>query len=361
MTNCALVDATIEFEHLQSIDSGELQKEILLNAHDDIHDSVSAQLDFEIQYVGDPILKSEFVFTLHGVPIGLPMNAPQKRYYERVTLEFFNNVLDDGIPIFQVVVGEEVMLTTGRRHLRSIRGLQEEGDQVIPTGKTQIAAMVYGAGKDEAKLRSGVLAGVSDNVNRYITELSVQQLRPGEINKQDAGQFFESITNIQVQVKPDNFGQPGAGGSNGSGRDGTVPCSADTNEPCNDGGQDNGLWMILSIVGMVFGLSWFLVRLYLDLFHSEKFEKQIVGGKDNSSQGGFDEGDYSSSSDEGDGKRPFFPGPPPRTPSGCGSLDGLPLRSNRDRRENFNRYVCFVTSGSIKDKTGLRIGGYVIN
>ncbi len=84
---CSLIFSTVKFAHLQTIGPGVLWQEVF-DSSDEIGESVSAQSDFEVEYVGAPIVEGDYIITLRGIPPGSTMNTFQQRYFERITTNF---------------------------------------------------------------------------------------------------------------------------------------------------------------------------------------------------------------------------------------------------------------------------------
>lgn len=282
---------TIHFGHLQTIDSGVLQQEIL-SSEDRISDSVMTQSDFEVEYVGAPIIEGEFLITLKGVPSGgLIMNPLQKRYFEKVTSEFFNKF--SKVPVYHVEVTNEVPeggvngvdgeqeILEGAKEQESERRLHRQlgrssttmdfhtnasGRQLqnhiylrrsnnsrnLQEGETQVVTKFYGAGTD-SDLRNGIFEVAITNEEQFLKELSLQQLRPGEINKEDSGSHFANLVGIVVGPVPADFNKPGtvAGG-------------------ITDTENQYQLYMYICYGGMAFSALWLVYRFYKDCCYSSK-------------------------------------------------------------------------------------------
>jgi hypothetical protein len=228
-------------------------------------ESVAAQSDFGVEYVGDPIVEGDYIITLRGIPPGSIMNVLQRRYFERITTDFLAEFA--GISIYHVTVVESVsegagdyvaedsdgerLLSFG---LRGSRRTQSDGE-------LQVFTTVFGGGSS-LDLRTNVLESIGENTDRYIKELSLQQLRPGEINEGDSGALFESLQRIGVVLKPADFGA--AGDDDGSGK-----ATGEGKE-----GNDNALWLYLCIAGIVVSVLFLAYRVYRDTCYSPK-EKKI--------------------------------------------------------------------------------------
>jgi hypothetical protein len=163
---------------------------------DEIGKSVTTQSDIKVKYVGDPIVHEDFVFSFKGTSGNSAFNSAQARYFERVTTKFLNLFLEP--PIYQTEVIETLVEDSyGERRLAY--GLRGSRQLQVPS---EVVATIYGSGV-VSDLRTNVLQAMISNSDRYITDLTLQHLRPGEINAEDAGALFNDISGITVGLKPD--------------------------------------------------------------------------------------------------------------------------------------------------------------
>jgi hypothetical protein len=239
---CSLIFSTVKFAHLQTIVLGALWQEVLQST-DEIGESVSAKSDFEVEYVGDPIVEGDFIITLRGIPPGSTMNALQRRYFERITTDFLAEFAE--LATYRVkgeVVAKdsdgERLLSFG---LRGSRRLQSEGG-------LRVVTTVFGGGSF-LDLRTNVLETILGNTDRYVKELSLQQLRPGEINKENSGALFESLQGVGVVLRPVDFGTLHDGGTGG-------------------GTGESKVWVYLCIAGIVISVLFLAYRIYRDTCYS---------------------------------------------------------------------------------------------
>jgi hypothetical protein len=239
-----LVSTTLEYAHLLSLDAGALQYDVLAETPA-IALSVSAQNDFETEYVGDPLAVGNFIFTLKGVPEGARMNLLQRRYMERVTLNYLRTFSTD-VNIFKMDNVNEIVpeddVTRQRQLLRGSRRLAQ------PTGVSQIAGTVYGAGSD-SDLRSALFEIIPGSKDRYTLELARQQLRPGEINALEAGLFFGKLlgTSVSLQSSTTAVGKGGGGGGDGG-----------------DGDGESKLWVVICALAIAVSFCYLAYRVYTD-------------------------------------------------------------------------------------------------
>jgi len=102
---CSLVFTTLQLTHLQTVQESELRT-VILKYDETIRGSVVGLMDLDTEYVGFPIQKAEYLFTLKGVPSGQTMNAIQKRYFERIATDFYGQFSEE-VAIYRVEVTDE--------------------------------------------------------------------------------------------------------------------------------------------------------------------------------------------------------------------------------------------------------------
>ena len=291
---CSLVLITCKFDHLHTIDSGALQQ-IVLSSMDKVSESVVTQSSFELEYVGDPLVEGEYLITLKGVPPNLLMNPAQKRYFEKVTTQFFSEFSEvpvcyvqltdevlggeiDGVDGEEEIVDEDTerrrrqkVLTSidlgtvdafGRQnHKRYLRG--SNNIRQLEEGESYLVTTFYGSG-NAADLRASILETASINEERYLKELALQQLRPGEINKNDSGSHFANLVGAVVGMVPPGFNAP-------------EPTVAEIAAE-----EEVQLYMMICYLVFAFSTLWLVYRIIRDCCYSPDEEtkgmKGILGG-----------------------------------------------------------------------------------
>jgi hypothetical protein len=239
---CSLIHSSVRFAHLQSIDSRLLQLDVM-SSDAEIGESVTTQSDIKAKYVGDAmIVLGEFIITLKGVPPGLRMNVIQKRYFDRVTTDFLSQFAE--MPIYRTEVTDEVAGESIEDRRLGYHGLR--GSRYLE-GVTQVVTTVYGGGMG-SDLRTTVLEAIGGNDDRYTKELARQHLRPGKINEENFGSFFDNVFGITVGVKPADFGLNGT-------------AVADIVE---GSGMESDRWMYLCIAGMALSAIWLFCQINRD-------------------------------------------------------------------------------------------------
>lgn len=268
---CSLISTTVGLTHLQTLDASELQT-VVLKHSETIRESVVRQMDpVETEYVGLPIQKGEYLVTLKGVPSGQIMNAVQKRYFERIATDFYRQVSKD-IKIYRVEVTDEVALVgegdeeedgEGGQRLRrqmlrnwnpSPSSLRQRQRKLV--GETQIVVNIYGQAKTISELLVGVFETIDGNEERFVQELALQQLRPGEINTQsNFGAHFANVFGLILGLVPPDFGQ------------------LESDDPVASKG-DNEYQFLFYFCFTVLGLAaaWLLYRVYKDCCSFNKDE-----------------------------------------------------------------------------------------
>jgi hypothetical protein len=257
---CSLVTATITFEHLQSVQPGSLKRHVLSNAQQ-LGDSVTSLSDgFAVTYIGEPVVDAQFEITLVG--LSEQMVAIQRRYFERISSEFLAQFVD-GLPVYEVEVLEENVdgkiaetaggtTQDGTRNLAhsSLRGSARQLQAAL---RVSISAHGSGALSD---LRASVVDAVDSNKDRYMNELRLQQLRPGEINENSFGSFFNNISDTKISLLAADSGGGGGGNTDNSTDSDISP-----------------VWMPVSIIGVIVSSLWIIYKCYDDFLRPPKAEK----------------------------------------------------------------------------------------
>jgi len=282
---CALIAATVSFKHWHNLDKGLLEMEILRQKKELDGTVYSYMSPIETEYVSIPLSKVEFAITLSGVPNGEYMNDVQKRYFEKVTVDFLRKSMTS--KVFNAIVSDEVPETLfvedgaqqriRSRNLLSIFGLATsattEREPMLRSrrklegtaggGKIEIITEVAAEGTVQ-ELRTAVIEEIALNPDDYTMELSSHQMRPVGTNEDDYGDFFTHLTNVQVKphVSTSTGGDIGSSGS-GSG--------SGVSNPVESQGT---LWTVVCILLIVFSLFWLFYRVYMDCFHSP-YQKQV--------------------------------------------------------------------------------------
>jgi hypothetical protein len=284
---CALIAATVSFKHWHNLDKGLLEMEILRQKKELDGMVYSYMSPIETEYVSIPLSKVEFAITLSGVPNGAYMNNVQKRYFEKVTVDFlrksmtskvFNAIVSDEVPeTLFVEDGEQQRIRS--RNLLSIFGIATsettEREPMLRSrrklegtaggGKIQIITEVAAEGTVQ-ELRNAVIEEIALNPDDYTMELSSHQMRPVGTNEDDYGDFFTHLTNVQVKLHV-STSTGGGVGSSGSG-------SGSGNDISNPIETQGTLWTVVCILLIVFSFFWLFYRVYMDCFHSP-YQKQI--------------------------------------------------------------------------------------
>lgn len=280
--NCALAAATVSFKHLPNLDQGLLQMEIFGQSKQMDQSVHSYMSPVDLAYVSNPLSKVEFAITLTGVPIGEEMNKIQKRYFEKVTVNFLRKYMTS--KVFNAIVNDEISETpfiedgeppTSRTRMRKLlsfldfaiparermpmlRRSRKLQGTTVSGGKIQIITEIAGEGSVQ-ELRSTVLEWIGNQPVEFTKELISQQMRPAEITEKD-GNFFSDLTNIQVKPYESTNGSSNPVGGNGI-------------APPVQAGRER-LWVIVCIFLIVFSVLWLCYRIYMDCFHSP-FQKPI--------------------------------------------------------------------------------------
>jgi hypothetical protein len=287
---CSLILSTVKFAHLQTVAPGDLRKEVF-ESTDKIGESVSAYSDFEVEYVGDSFVEEDYIITLRGIPPGSTMNTLQQRYFERITTDFLAEFAEISIYHVKVIqlegAGEDVaedsdgerLLSLG---LRGTRRLQSEGELLVVT--------TVSGGGSSLDLQTNVLDTILNNTDIYVKELSLQQLRPGEINEGDSGALFESLQGVGVVLKPADFGALDDAVSGG-------------------GTGKSNVWLYLCIAGIAVSVIFLAYRIYRDTCYSPKENQwklpRLISGKKP------EEDNAASGCDRPDPRSLHHPGVPP--------------------------------------------------
>ena len=192
---CSVFMTTVTLSHLETLNSGELQLGVLAQ-NKNIAKSVEDESPVGTLYVGDPPVTTDYIITLEGVPMIAGMNAIQRRYFEQITTDILNE--NHHIQFYATLVLDQTV--EGRRKLSSsLRGSLRHKLEAL--GSTKVVAEIIGAGS-ESKVGSVVLEKLSDSDMTYMKKLATQQLRPGEINQLDFGEYFSNLAGVQVQPRP---------------------------------------------------------------------------------------------------------------------------------------------------------------
>lgn len=290
--SCSLVSSTVSLAHLPTLIPGILQM-VILSEYEMLSEAVSTRVEAVPEYVGEPLIKGEYVVTLVGVPSDVSMNEIQRRYFERVTAEFLRGFSEEyQVKIFNVKVSDEVpdgkgseadevrrlvgILSRDRRPKQSFLRRSSVHRQLLDPGEGSIQVLIeIVAYADESNLRSAILESIGSNNEVYMSELAFQQLRPGEINVENYGAFFGGVTGVQVQLKSSEYGADGADDILGA---------INTDDTMDEGGS---VWIVLCILGIVLPLLMLLYRVYKDCFYSPAEKISKLNNRDEEPERGF--------------------------------------------------------------------------
>jgi len=248
-TECALVTTSAQIEHLPSLTSGQLRRQILEQSMELSGLVISlSSLSTKIEYVGGNVTSINTALTFKGVPA--QMEGTQIQYFQIVFAEFLQTFIDD-MEIHEVVLVSQE--TSSRRNLRLFRRELETS--------VKSNFIVYGIGGTEAKLQDLVREAVVTNNAQLIRTLQLEVLRPGFlVLKPDVTVeplFFTSLQMIITSIP--STGTPDTGGGSG-GTDSSAP-----------GATEGPLWqIILGAVGVAFATLFLIWRLYKDFCYKEK-------------------------------------------------------------------------------------------
>eukprot|EP00980_Cylindrotheca_fusiformis_P003200 scaffold725_cov133-Cylindrotheca_fusiformis.AAC.8 len=192
------------------------------------------------------------------------MVAIQRRYFERVSSDFVAEFVTD-VPAYEVVVaeddapadnGEDIPVDGNSRRLshHSLRGSSRQIQAAV-----QVIITVYGGGNEE-DFKKAVIDAFDSSKERYLNELKLQQLRPGEINEDGLGSIFYDISDLRFRSwsKPSNT----------------------TNNTVETDDDISPVWMPLSIVGIVLSTLFLIYRFFKDCDSDTRtmMEKQLEEG-----------------------------------------------------------------------------------
>ena len=211
---CSLISTTLTVAHAFTMPPGVLKTELLDSSRDQLIESVVIQNDVETFYAGQAVTTGDFIIALEGVPDGTPMNALQRRYFERTTSTLLSTFSE--LPIYRVDVRDEVVsgreTSDERRRRTTTRGGLRGTRRLPAAGVSQVITTIYGTGSP-SDLRAAVIETIVTNNERYRLELAREQLRPGEINELDSGAWFGDISKVSASIT--NFGDSAGGEESG--------------------------------------------------------------------------------------------------------------------------------------------------
>lgn len=195
-TVCTTLAVSVDYVHNRSLDGGVLEyqlyrtKDLLLRAVEQVIGS------YRVKYVGYKDAAADFGIVLRNLPYGQTMNEVQKAYFMDRTRDYLNRTLTeiDQSRVLAVEIYNQVPQT------RRLRALQE----TAPSGDLLLSGRLLGAQLNnfvDATFLLDLEQALLTDQPKYLTEMRLGLIEPGEINVGDDYLLLNNLEQIDSEVE----------------------------------------------------------------------------------------------------------------------------------------------------------------